>query len=257
MAVAARKRKPSYHSDNDSTESDSQRRLCPPKSGGRTPQSWARGVFDTGRQQEADTKERGSGETGSLAPGPKPNLTTPPLGHFFSPTLMMPPHAPTNTITAGAVTGAEAATAEAAPPAGESAGSLSASSNISGITGSNSSAAPVSAGDAGVVTAAASLTLVQNESRHDLDRAGNGVAPMPLLPSVLSAQPGSATPGPEEVGDTTSGGAGSGGLELLGASELEAAEAAGLLDAVDALLGEAVSEGFGGQTSSEEDNATS
>jgi len=68
-----------------------------------------------------------------------------------------------------------------------------------------------------------------------------GAAPLLLLSSVPSASAPSA-PG-EEADD----------LELLDASELEGPNAAGLLDALDAFLGDAVLEGVGEEVSSEED----
>lgn len=81
-----------------------------------------------------------------------------------------------------------------------------------------------------------------------------GAAVFPAIPTALSAAP----PAPGEAFEL---GAAFGvsvgkeehptGLELLCASELEAAKAAGLLDAVDELLGETVLEGFG-EASSEE-----
>jgi len=68
-----------------------------------------------------------------------------------------------------------------------------------------------------------------------------GSAPLSLLSSVPSA---SSPPAPGEKTDD---------LELLDASELEGPNAAGLLDALDAFLGEAVLEGLGEEGSSEED----
>lgn len=119
----------------------------------------------------------------------------------------------------------------------------------------SNSVGPVEAGTAGDAAAmaaaapprAAPLPLTAAGQRVDrplAQREGGGAAPLPPLPSAQTSK-GSTAPGPAEVGDNT-------GLELLDASELVGAEAAGFLDAVDALLGEAILEGFG-EGSSEED----
>ncbi len=77
-------------------------------------------------------------------------------------------------------------------------------------------------------------------------QGGDGTAPLPLPSSMVSASSPSAGPTSSASGDGTDG------LELLDASELEGPNAAGLLDALDALLGEAGMEGFGEQGNSEE-----
>eukprot|EP00752_Nemacystus_decipiens_P005072 g4603.t1 len=152
-------------------------------------------------------------------------------------------------------------------PAGERAWSVSIHS-IGGSSRGNSVAHAPTA-DSAAVTAATSREEAQTGD-HDLDCTGNGVAPSRLLLSEHSAQTGSANPDPADVGDTSSWDVGgrlerlrtseldvgrSRELELLSDSEVRAAEAAGVFDMVDALVGEVVSEGLG-QTNSEEDGAS-
>lgn len=157
----------------------------------------------------------------------------------------MPAHAPTNTI--------------ASPSS--SAGAVSRAA-----TATKSSAVPSSAAG--------------RDGKRGLDHAENGKAPMQQRSQWMhSVQAGGTAPDTTEddVVATSNNKIEEGeGLELLCASELEAAETAGLLDSVDALLGEVVCEGLGlassdddvtnaffgevlsegfGQTSIKEDNA--
>ena len=133
--------------------------------------------------------------------------------------------------------------------------SSSSASSISGISRRSNGVGSVSTVvvDTAPMTAPPSRTAGQDGNDHGLDHAVNGMAPMPLPPSIHSAQQtGGATP------DTTEGVVGtsirneSEGLDLLRAFGLDAEEPVNLLDTVDALLADVVCEGLE-QTSSEED----
>jgi len=102
----------------------------------------------------------------------------------------------------------------------------------------------------GIAAAAPVAASVPTSSAvHVVNRAhqGAGLAPLPLLSSVPSPSP---SPPSAAITDATAQGEGIACLEPLNASELEGANATGLLDAVDALLGEAALEGFGEDVSS-------
>eukprot|EP00752_Nemacystus_decipiens_P005073 g4604.t1 len=204
-AIAAPEQTPSHHRDIASATSDGQTRLRPPKVEGQdivdmpscssvvaSDESWARGVFNTGREPAATT---GTGAWKREPPAP-----------------------------------------------GGRAGSVSTTDSTGGTSRGNG-VAPTPADDIAAVTAAPSRAAVQ-DGDHDLECTGNGVAPSRLLLSEHAAQTGSANTDPADVGDTSRW-CGSGGLEMLRGSESEAAEEAGLLNAVDALLGEAFSGVFG------------
>jgi len=133
------------------------------------------------------------------------------------------------------------------PAAGSSAVSTGAryccSNSCSKNTGGNSSWSTKvgTGGSAAAPAAAPSPSRAPGHGIHGAHREGVGSAPLSLLSSLPSALSRSAP------GEDTEG------LELFDVSELEGANAAGLLDAVDALLGEAVLEGFGEGGSSEDD----
>lgn len=236
-------------------------------------ESWARGLLDKRRQPAGMESGNGNDEPSpAAAPATAPPAapaTAPAAAPATAPAAVpaASPAEPGGTVGfVGAIggvvekeqhtaTGARFGFAAGAGPAGPNADSSFTSSNSS-LSSSSSSAGFVSAGDAAVAAAAAATVAASAAAGQDdkrcLDQAGNEAIPMPLLPSVPSAQPSSADPGPAEEGDN--GGRGSEGLELLRFSELKEAEAAGLLDAVDALLGEAVSEDLG-EASGDEDRA--
>lgn len=224
-------------------------------------ESWARGVFDK-RRQPADTKEGGHGEGSASAAGAATapgGATAAPAGPeedlgeasgfagaFGGSSVGPEPHPRGTGLGSGF--GARAG----------SAGSIAASSISSGT--SSNSVGPVGAGSSGGVAStppppaaaavAAPFTAAGQDANRSLDqRERDGAALLPLLPLVPPTPTSNAAPGP-----AGSGGNGNGNtrLELLDTSELEGAEAAGLLDAVDALLGEAALEGFG-EGGSEED----
>ena len=207
-------------------------------------ESWARGLLDKRRQPAGMESGNGNDEPSSAAapataPAAVPAASPAEAGGTVGLVGAFGGGVEKEQHTA---TGVRFGFTAGAGPAGSNADS-SFTSSISNL--SSSSTGLVSA------TVAASAAAGQDDKRC-LDQAGNEVIPMPLLPSVPSAQPSSADPGPAEVGDD--GGSGSKGLELLRFSELKEAEAAGLLDAVDALLGEAVSEDLG-EASGGEDRA--
>lgn len=124
--------------------------------------------------------------------------------------------------------------------AGPSSSFSSSSSIRSSFTSSvsSNSVGPVSAGDIAAATAG-------QEGHRSLDqqdqRGGDAVEPLPLWPSVPSARTSSIS-APDDLSEV--GGNDSGGLEMLHTSELGGAEVAGILDAVDELLGEGDLEGF-------------
>ena len=111
------------------------------------------------------------------------------------------------------------------------------SSISSRSSSSSSSVGPVTAGDIAAATAGPDGNRSVGQ---DDRRAEDGVAPLPLVPSVLSSQTPGTAPGLSDWD-----GNGNEGLEMLQTSELESAEVAGILDAVDELLGEGDLEGFG------------
>lgn len=137
--------------------------------------------------------------------------------------------------------------------AGFGSGQESRSSAVSIATGSYCSSSSDSSGpcEAGPAGSAAVATAVPPEipspptAAKRADQDGLPPLPLPLLssPSLLSTERNSAALEGEETG----------ALELLDASEFEGANTAGLLDAVDALLGEAVLKGFGEKDSNEGD----
>lgn len=97
-----------------------------------------------------------------------------------------------------------------------------------------------SAGDTEAAAAAPS-TAARKKGNPPLLQAGAGLTPLPLLLSMPSARPSSTSHGPAEAGGN---GNGKRGEELPHASEVEGMDASGLLDEVDALLGEELLEGF-------------
>lgn len=256
LVITARKRKPPSLGDDVYATQDGNTRPSPPEIDGQdvgmaafppvaSGKSWATGFSD--QRPQSHSMKGGQG-----------NKASPFAGAAAAPAVAATPAAAP--IAPGAafefVGASSASVGEAQHPTGVrfglgagagSAGSTtgssfsSFSSSISSI--SNNSVGPVSAGDAPAAKPTPSMEAVR-EGNLCLDRqeqqAGDGSAQLPLkVSSVLSAQEKSATPGPADVGDS-----GNRGLELLHASELEAAKAAGLLDVVDELLGEAVSEGL-------------
>lgn len=240
MVVAALKRDPSNPCDDVSAASKAETELPPPSTEPQDvdmnpfpstamDESWARGVFDKRRQPSSPA---GAAAAAGVAAAPAERGAVSGVAGAFGGSVGDEKHPTVTGVIfdcgpgAGSVTG------------GSIRSSITSSiSSISSNSNSNS-VGPVSAGDASAATAA--------QDQH----AGDEAIPLLLVPSALSAHTSSAALGPAEVGDKSSGDDG-GGLELLRASELEAAKAAGLLDVVDELLGEAGLEGFG-EASSEE-----
>lgn len=239
-------------------------------------ESWARGMFEKRRQhrqQRAGVGGGGNVETsppngpddGPAAPGAAPVELGEASGFAgaFSSSVGNERH-PRHT-QAGSAFGVRAV----------SAGSFTASTSSvsSGVSNNNSVGPVVEAGAAAgsVATAAptapasatASATALatatataeppppsvvgQSVGRSPDQRRGDGAAPVPLFQPLPSARSSANVAAPARAAEACGkgDGDGDGGLELLDAAELEGAEGAGLLDAVDALLGEAVLEGFG------------
>lgn len=241
--------------DGTSAASEEEAKLCPPSierpdvdmtscSSTASDESWARGIFGK-RRHPADTTKGGNWKTAC-----PPSIATGAVAGAAAAPAAAPATAPPELGAASGFAGAFGdSVGNGHHPRdtgvefgfGPSAG-LAGSATDGGI--SSNSAGPVSAGDAAAVTAAASTAAAQdgNRSLDQQDRQGEEVALFPLLSSAPSAQTGNAAPGPAEMDGN---GNGNGGLELLHASELEGAEAAGFFDALDELLGDVVLEGFG------------
>eukprot|EP00903_Cladosiphon_okamuranus_P014222 g13213.t1 len=226
---------------------------------GATDESWARGVFD---------KHRQSAQTAATGPPRAPEPEPAELGEAsgfegaFSSSTGKERQPRATAVGSGFAVRAR------------SAGSMTASisSSISTSVSDSASDGPIEAGNvtAGVATFTAaapapapSSTAAGRDVDLSLDRSldkrqGDGPVSLPLLatvPSAPSAPSSSSNAAPDHRDSDKSmiNGDADGGLALLDAYELEGAEGAGLLDAVDALLGEAALEGFGEEGGSEED----
>lgn len=216
-------------------------------------ETWARGIFDK-RREEAGVKggKRQASLGASAATAAKVSSTPPP-----------PPASAANTsVTKYPASGFVGALSGGAGPGPQYPGAtgLGAGSGIgrraeSSVTSSHgrsssttglgplnvgagsSAAPPPPASPASAAPPPATGSVGQDMSRIYQE---GGSAPLSLFSPVPfasspSAELNNAPPGEEQTE----------GLELLDASELEEANAAGVLDAVDALLGEAALEGFG------------
>ena len=116
---------------------------------------------------------------------------------------------------------------------------------------SAAAAAPSSPPAPPAVAHPAPPTTASWEHGVDRDRQGGVSAPLPLSSSVASTSSRSAELNTTAISNSAAPGEGAEGLELLNASDLEGADA-DLLDALDALLEDAVAEGFVGDGSSED-----
>ena len=252
MKVAALDNEPSNLHADASTMSKEKEKLCLPSierqdahttsySTTASDESWARGIFGK-RQQPADMDKVSTWNTASsLAGAPAavgaaeaPAAAQAELGAAFRGNVGNEQHPRDAGLGFGSSSGAR------------SAGLVS----TEGI--SSCSAGPVSAGDATAVTTSAS-TAAGQDGDCPLDQQDSqeedGAALLSPLPSMPSAPTSTAAPERAEMDGNDKG---SEGLELLHDSDSEEAEAAGLFDAVDELLGEAVLGGFGAGSGEED-----
>ena len=135
--------------------------------------------------------------------------------------------------------------------AGDSAIAASPSAAASAASAAAAAAAPSSPPAPPAVAHPAPPTTASSEHGVDRDHQGGVSAPLPLSSSVASTSSRSAELSTTAISNSAAPGEGAEGLELLNASDLEGADA-DLLDALDALLEDAVAEGFVGDGSSED-----
>lgn len=237
-----------------------------------TDESWTRGIFDERRQP---THPEGGGKP--VSQGPPTAEPTGASSAEAAPTAYPEPES-ARAFGGGGGTVPVAPQAEASglgvgfgfgPRVGSSAVSIGASGCYSSRSSRGTGPVEVSAGGSAPASGAAQpppppapptpwapaappTTVSAGHVIHRAHEEGGGSAPLPLLSSVHSSS--SPSPGIHATAlPNNAAPGGTGGAELLGPSELEGPNSAGLLDAVNALLGEAVLEGFGEEGSSEED----